>query len=202
LKRCRDYSRRAGYEWGYDIPLRIPKRFPTGTVRRMDAPSHAATYERARRLANIEVWTVALQVRRLRSREPEDGEFVLRRWADFLFLITALTRVRRAGSLAARVPAIADDIKSALRDFDAALPHLKNMRDVAEHFDDYAVDAGRLTAISRKSLEVGTMDETTFQWLGYELNADAALDAAHELFRRIRAAQSSAVVGAKRKLDR
>jgi hypothetical protein len=156
----------------------------------MDGPSYAATYERARRLANIEVWTVALQVRRLRSHEPEDGEFVLRRWADFLFLIAALTRVRRAAALAAKVPALANEIQCALRDFDAALPNLKNMRDVTEHFDEYAMDVGHLKEVSRKSLEVGTISETTFQWLGYELNADVALNSAHELFRRIQAAQS------------
>ena len=62
------------------------------------SPSPAATYERARRLANIAVWTAQLQRRRLATDEPEDSEFLFRRWADFQFLIVALTRVRRAGS--------------------------------------------------------------------------------------------------------
>jgi hypothetical protein len=62
---------------------------------------------------------------------------------------------------------------------------LKEMRDVAEHFDDYASDRGRIKAVKREALEVGVIGPTTFQWLGYELNADAALRAAQGLFRSI-----------------
>jgi hypothetical protein len=35
-------------------------------------PTSEATCERARRLANLAMWTVALQCRRLREEEPED----------------------------------------------------------------------------------------------------------------------------------
>jgi hypothetical protein len=104
-----------------------------------DAPSPAATYERACRLANVAVWTAALQRRRLTADEPEDEEFLFRRWADFQFFIITLTRVRRVASLAAKIPMISDDIHKAIRIFDAKLPMPKNMRDVAEHIDDYCV---------------------------------------------------------------
>lgn len=97
------------------------------------APSPPATYERARRLGNIAIWTAQLQRRRLVTREPEDGEFLFRRWADFQFFIVALTRIRRAAGLATKVPSIANDVQKAIKEFDAALPMLKNMRDVAEH---------------------------------------------------------------------
>jgi hypothetical protein len=66
------------------------------------APSPTATFERARRLANIAVWTAQLQRRRLFTNEPEDGVFLFRRWADFQFFIVALTRVRRAAVLASK----------------------------------------------------------------------------------------------------
>jgi len=104
----------------------------------MNAPTHAATYERARRLANLAVSTVVLQRRRLKTHEPEDGEFLFRRWSDFQFLIVALVRLRRAAILATKVPPLGSTMKVAIADFDATLPMLKDMRDIAEHFDEYA----------------------------------------------------------------
>lgn len=157
----------------------------------MTPPSQAATYERARRRANVCVWTVALQVRRLRTEEPEDGGFVLRRWADLEFLIVALTRLRRAGVLASKIPVIRDDMCVALKEFDRALPALTKMRNIAEHFDDYAMDQGYDRNVSRKSLEVGVIAGTRFQWLGCELDADMSLAAASQLFQALQLAGSS-----------
>jgi hypothetical protein len=157
----------------------------------MNTPSPAATYERARRLANRAVWTVALQRRRLRTDEPEDGEFVFRRWEDFQFLIVALTRLRRAAVLAATVQLIRSDILAALAEFDVTLPMLTKMRNVAEHFDDYAVDKGRDRSVRRGSLEVGAFGEIEFDWLGHVINADVALKAARQLFQTIVRVQSS-----------
>jgi len=161
-------------------------------------PTHAATYERARRFANRAVWTAALQRRRLKSVEPEDGEFLFRRWSDFEFFVVSLARLRRAAKLAATVPSITDAMTAALSEFDDALPMLKDVRDIAEHFDEYARDEGHLNkgkgselAVSRKSLEVGVVGDTTFQWLGHELNADLALSAARRLFKAIQSAQSA-----------
>jgi hypothetical protein len=162
---------------------------------RSSSPSHAATYERARRLANLAVWTVALQKRRLKTNEPEDSEFIFRRWADFQFLIVALTRLRRAATLAAKAPAVAASMKTALATFDNSLPMLKRMRDIAEHFDDYAVDRGRDRTITRASLEVGVIGDSTFEWLGQRLDTNVALAAAHQLFKEIQQAQSLLVSG-------
>lgn len=165
-------------------------RNPRHTDRHANGPSDAATYERARRLANLAMWTVALQRRRLKTDEPEDAEFLFRRWADFQFLIIALTRLRRAALLAAKVPALIKAMQDALTNFDAALPKLKRMRDIAEHFDDYALEKGRDSGVSRDSLEVGVIGNSVFQWLGHELNADAAVSAAHQLFNDVQQAQS------------
>lgn len=101
----------------------------------------AETYERARRLGNLALWTVDLQRRRINSDVPEDNKFILRRWSDFDFLVVALIRLRRAAQLAAKVPQIRAKMDAALKKFDVALPHLKKMRDVAEHIDDYALDS-------------------------------------------------------------
>ena len=94
-------------------------------------PTAGATYQRARRLANVAMWSIELQCRRLESVEPEDAMFVLRRWTDFDFLIVALTRLRRAARLAARIPQLQASLGAALAQFDRALPHLRKMRDVA-----------------------------------------------------------------------
>jgi hypothetical protein len=39
-------------------------------------------------------------------------------------------------------------------------------------------------------LEVGVIGNSVFQWLGHELNADAAVSAAQRLFKEIQEAQS------------
>lgn len=157
----------------------------------MHPPSAAATYERARRLANIAIWTIGLQRRRLRTKEPEDGKFLFRRWADFQFLIVALTRLRRAAVLATHAPEVSTTIKSAISDFDVALPDLKKMRDAAEHIDDYARDKGKKKEISRQSLEVGIVSDRNFEWLGCKLNVDVAKAASEALFKAIQSAGSA-----------
>ena len=85
------------------------------------------------------MWTIDLQCRRLRSSEREDNIFVFRKWADFDFLIVALTRLRRAAKLASDIPEIRELIIPALNAFDLALPGLKKLRNVAEHIDEYAI---------------------------------------------------------------
>lgn len=156
-------------------------------------PTSEATYERARRRANIAVWTIHLQCRRLTSVEPEDSDFLFRKWADFEFLVVALSRLRRAAALAARVPEIASRLTSAIARFDSSLPHLKTMRDVAEHFDDYALDRGRKSEIHRQQLEVSgmSMDGATLEWLGGSLNIEQASAASDSLFAEIKEAASA-----------
>jgi hypothetical protein len=153
-------------------------------------PTSAATYERDRRLANMSLWAINLQCRRLRSSEPEDDDFVFRKWADFDFLIVALTRFRRAAKLAANISEIQLEVSVALKEFDSALPHLKKMRDVAEHIDDYAIDRGREPSVNRYALEVSSFsdddDRLVLEWLEHQLNADEALKASQKLFDTIR----------------
>ena len=97
-------------------------------------PSEAATLGRARSLAFDARFTVALQRRRIRSREPEDDVFVMRWWADLQFLIVALRRLRRAAELASRVELVKDSLTSAVGTFHDALPQLAVMRNVAEQY--------------------------------------------------------------------
>ena len=149
-----------------------------------------ATYERARRLTNLSLWSISLQCCSLRSSDPEDDGFVLRKCVDFNFLIVALTRFRSAAKLAANIPAIMSEVETALKEFDSALPDLKKMRDVAEHIDDYAIEQGREASVERGLLEVSSLsdgeDGLVLRWLGHQLNADKALDASRKLFDAIK----------------
>jgi len=80
---------------------------------------------------------------------------------------------------------------NAIAEFDRALPDLKRMRDVAEHFDDYAVDDGHRKEIMRQSLESSSINEDgpALIWLDRELNAEIALQASKVLFIAIQDAE-------------
>ena len=148
-------------------------------------PSPEAKYERARRFSNLAMRTIALQCRRLKSAEPEDDDWIFQREADFQFLIVALTRLLRAADLASKVESIKPHIKESIDEFDEALPGLREMRNTAEHIDEYAIDGGHNKNISRKKLEVVKITDTEFEWLGYRLDTMAALRASEVLFERI-----------------
>lgn len=154
----------------------------------MNGPSEASILERARSLCNEACYTVALQHRRLRSREPEDGEFIFRWWADLQFLIVALRRPRRAAMLAARVPAVSSHVRAAVAEFDKTLPGLDRMRNVGEHIDECAMASPKRhdRHVRRLDLQVGTWDGTVFGWLKGSLNIDTARDAASRLFDGLR----------------
>lgn len=93
---------------GYlDRPQTIAPR-----VTNVGGPASDATRERAFSLANEAMYTVAPQVGRLGSSEPEDQVFIFRWCADLQFLIVALRRLRRAASLALQVPSVASEIKA------------------------------------------------------------------------------------------
>lgn len=154
-----------------------------------------AIYERARRLANVAVWTIHLQNRRIDSDEPEDQDFVLRRFADIDFFVTAMWRLRRAAELASKVEAISANIKAALEEFDKATPQLRTIRNTAEHIDDYALDQGRDKSVSRKSLEVGGCNGSILSIYGCNLDRATVLHASDKLFKRIRDAEKSLTGG-------
>jgi len=154
----------------------------------MSGPSDAAILERAVSLAHEAALTVALQRRRLRSDEPEDEVFPGRWWVDAQFLIVALRRLRRAAELAQKVAAAERAVKTAVSDFDLALPGIREMRNVGEHIDSYAVDDpnGHHSVVRRQELQVGSWDGTTYSWLNHELDVDVAEAAALDLYEALR----------------
>lgn len=146
----------------------------------------AVILERCKRLANHAMWTVKLQWRRVRGKEPEDSEFVFRWWADLQFFILSLYRLRTAAKIALNVSdkEISSRIATAIKEFDRQVPELKKLRDIGEHIDSYAIDSPKRQRkdIDRKQLEVGSWDGAVYKWLGTSLNVDDAKNAAVSLF--------------------
>lgn len=154
-------------------------------------PTHEATIERAISLSNIAIFTIELQHRRIGSQEPEDTEFLFRQWADFHFFIVALQRLRHSAKIATKVPKVSSFISEAINKYDADLPFLKTMRDVAEHIEEYAFSAGLHTNIYRQQLQVGSVtDGKIFNWLDMEVDIDRAFEVAKNLFHNILEAEN------------
>ena len=98
--------------------------------------------------AHLYVWDHAVQVQLLRimspsgmpTKRPETEK------ADAYLFVLALRSVRRAAELVADLTTglQRDAIEQALSEFDAAFPTAKDIRDVLDRFDDYALGHGKL----------------------------------------------------------
>lgn len=142
----------------------------------------AALLVRAKSLCNEAMFAVDLQHERLKNKTVADDVQFFHKWADIQFLIVALRRLRRAASIAGRVASCKPNVDTALAAFDAALPHLRTMRNVGEHIDDYANDSkARREKVARGELQVVQWDDSHVRWLGGELDFGVALDTASRL---------------------
>jgi hypothetical protein len=159
-----------------------------------DRPA-AWTSERSLSLANEAMFTIDLQIRRARNREPEDETFAARWWVDLQFLIVALARLEKAGRTASKhgLPETAAPIAEAIDRFSVELEWLRTMRNVVEHADEYAAGEGNNKDVKRGWIHVGSFDGTTFEWLDQKLNIDEAKRAAERLHLAIRSAVKGAI---------
>ncbi|UTA70173.1 hypothetical protein [Emticicia sp. 21SJ11W-3] len=154
-----------------------------------DSPSDITNLERAVSLCNIAMFTIDLQLRRLNSEEPEDRVFLYRQFADLHFMIVALIRLRRAAIIATNITDVSTKIKEAISSFDKALYMLKDMRDVQEHIDEYAINKGNLKKIDRTQLQVGVLtNNTIYEWLGKTFDANIARSEAVKLYEAVKKA--------------
>ena len=101
---------------------------------------------------------------------------------DFHFLVTALTRLRKAAELVAKTT----DISTYLKQFDETLPDLTNIRNVLEHIDEYRLGKGRNKNVRANELQTVYLDHDCIVWLGYKINPVEALQASNRLFNAIR----------------
>jgi hypothetical protein len=132
-------------------------------------------------------WMNAVRMQRARltpSRNRDLWEVEI----DLHFLLVALVRLdravaRAAGEVAALQPTLTDELES----FRKALPGLRQMRDVGEHADEYNISKGRRTAVRRAEVQSWGMHTNSagglvWQWIGQELDVDAACVAATTLY--------------------
>ncbi len=151
-------------------------------------------YQRSRSLANFHLFSICTQIERIRAEVDGDDIFIMKPIADFEFLAVALVRFRRAASLASKVAKLKTVMDRAIAEFDAAIPDLKTLRDVAEHFDDYAVGEGRNKSLSadefKSNLQVKSWSEDKFEWLGMTLDFNDSRHACEKLFAVIQTLQS------------
>jgi len=148
-----------------------------------------AIIEDAKNMANIAVWSVELQLKRLMSGKHEIEEFVMQPVVDFHFLIVALTRLRQAASLMSAV----SDLSKAISDFDASLPNLRTVRNILEHIDEYRVGEGKNKSVPSSSFQTIEFNDQNITWVGYEINLEHAKSASSELFLEIKESHNKAL---------
>ena len=148
--------------------------------------------ERLRSEATTWVNAVALQAGRIDRRhrkrylEPAEGEALE---VDLHFFLVALVRLRRCVSrVGEHVSAMQPWLNRHLSSFDEAIPSLAKLRNVSEHIDEYNLDVGRDSAVSRRQVQNWYMDSTAgggliWGWLGERLDVEAANRAAITLYR-------------------
>jgi hypothetical protein len=146
------------------------------------APEEHKIYWSARNLANLAIWGVIIQIERVKQYEPVDENYSNKNLVDFQFLIVALWRLRRAAKLALSATN-STLIASALAEFDRALPDLKDMRDAAEHRDEYEAGKGQKARIRNQALSIHIQDKPNeWRWSGFNLNFEKAMQRSEELF--------------------
>lgn len=146
-----------------------------------DAPSDGTILDRALTFAMEGLRAADVQLKRAREESSSEPGGAFQWWIDLQFFIVALRRLRRAAELATRVPRQREAIRAAIAAFDEDLPDLRLLRDVGEHIDAYALGAGYEKSVRWRQLQVGGWDGKTFQWLGIDLDAEKALEAARQL---------------------
>jgi hypothetical protein len=105
----------------------------------------STTYELSEALGYVTRWRRSVQLQSVRllgdvTDQPDNRE------VDFSLFAVALRDLRRAVELVRKVAPKAawSGIDLALNEFDAVVPHTQDLRDVLEHFDDYARGDGKL----------------------------------------------------------
>jgi hypothetical protein len=158
--------------------------------------TNAALAARMRTEATTWINAVHMQHRRCNNPvvEPDDpGDPVGRQEIDLHFLLVSLTRLRRAVGLATRIDELQDRLLGRLLEFDRRVPYLSDLRNVAEHFDEYTVGSGRNRKVGRAQLQNWAMGtsadgQLTWTWLGRTVDTAQVHAAATDLYRGFHAA--------------
>lgn len=152
----------------------------------MDDPKIVSLYEDGRHFANISVWAVALQVKRLETNKPELEDFDFQPVVDFHFLVTGLARLQEIAETLKAIDDMRPAMEKAIEAFKTEVPGLRYMRNVLEHMGEYARGDGKNKAVQYREIFTIGLDPDCIQWLGHELRPRAALAASDALFRVIK----------------
>ncbi len=137
-------------------------------------------------------WVNAVHMQYRRVSKPlvdadNSGEGIWRQEIALHFLLVALTRLRRAVGITTRVSQLQVTLVNRIIEFDASVPYLSRLRNVAEHFDDYTVGRGREAQVMRFELQRWGMEHDPdghliWIWLGERLHISEAYSAAKILY--------------------
>lgn len=111
----------------------------------MTRDEHKRARVGGRALDAADKWFVGFEShwKRVQSLEDDpDWRAVLAYEVDTEVCLVLLLRLRRAAVLLRDHVAGCEGLVEAVEAFDSSLPHLKHLRDTAEHFDDYARGEG------------------------------------------------------------
>lgn len=162
----------------------------------MDEEKVVSLYEDMRHLANVAVWAVDLQIKRLETNEPEFADFPFQPLVDFHFLVTALTRLQEIAEALKAIEDMEPVMEKAIESFEKEVPGLRDIRNVLEHIGEYARGAGHDQDVQYGEMFTVVLDSDCIQWLGYELRPRAALSASDTLFHVIKENPPAAYVRA------
>ncbi len=116
---------------------------------------------------------------------------VVEHLTDIDLFIVVLYRLLRLAEWAALAPFATDELRREVAAFKKSVPHLREMRDTQEHFDDYGGGVGKRQRAGEPQLGWGYSASTTGGIVSYgdfTLDIGAATRAANGLHRAIRSA--------------
>lgn len=161
--------------WAKDVSelLRIEKGRGIQLVERRQLD--AATTRRLPRLIceHLATWggAVVEQQDRILTRDSRSygsyADFARLVEGDAFLYVTALRNLERAAALAALVFE-SEELKAACEVFRKAVPDLKTLRDVIEHFDDYQLNKGRLTSVVVQEIAMDFDGDDTRVWVWHK----------------------------------
>ena len=81
-------------------------------------------------VANNFVFSVAMQISRIREKRADVEPFVMRPFVDLEFLVVGLTRLRRAANVINLFPYTETKLSQAMEKYDKRLSNLKQLRNI------------------------------------------------------------------------
>jgi hypothetical protein len=164
-------------------------------------PTDEAAVYRLRTEATTWINATALQAGRLARRYnnghlTNDLDFEVLAAGLHLFVI-ALARLRRCIARAGeQVEGLRGDVSAATELFDANVPWLRKVRNVAEHLDEYNLDLGRDKGVVRMQVQNWHLDGNdsggvVWGWLGERIDVDEGDRAGLELYRTFESTSGS-----------